>query len=81
MNRPTDIHQIWYNLELVYKHLRNVSRKFDKDSSPRTGAITDNLLLVRKWGKEQTDRHKGNLESFTISMQTSQKYLQKIWER
>ena len=57
MNRLTDIQQILNHLELVYKHPGNVSRKFEKDSLSRTRDITDNLILVRKLGNEQTDRH------------------------
>ena len=81
MNRLTDIQDIWYYLKLVYKHLENVSRKFEKDSSYRTGDITDNLFSVRKQGYEQTDRHKRNFKLFRISVKTSQECLQKIWER
>ena len=57
MNRLTDIQDIWNYSKLVYKHPKNVSRKFEKDSSSRTGDIIDTLISVRKWGNEQTDRH------------------------
>ena len=81
MNRLTEIHEILDYLELVYKHPRNVSRKIEKDSSCRTVVITDNIFLVRKWGNEQTDRYTRNLKLFRIGIQTSQEYLQNIWER
>ena len=58
MNRLTDIQEILNYSELVYKHPQNISRKFEKDSSSRTGVITDNLYLVRQWDNEQlTDIH------------------------
>ena len=40
-----------------------------------------NLISVRKWGNEQTDRHTRFLELFGTSVGTSQECLQKIWER
>ena len=61
--------------KLLYKHLQNISRKFEKDSSSRTGYITDNLFSVKKWDNEQTDRQTINLKLFKISMQTSQECL------
>ena len=64
MNRLTDIQEISNSLKLMYKHLQNISRKFEKDSSFRTGDITDNLFSVRKWGNEQTDRHTKILKLF-----------------
>ena len=75
MIRLTDIKENWDYLELVYKHPRNVSRKFEKDSSSRTGDITDNLFSVRMWGNEKTDRHTRNLKLFEISVQISQECL------
>ena len=81
MNWLTDIQEIWNYLELVYKHPKNVSRKFEKDSSSRTGDITDNLFSVRKWGNEQTNRHTKKLKLFEPNVQTSTECLQKIWER
>ena len=41
----------------------------------------DNLISVRKWGNEQTDRHTRNLKLFRICAQTSQECLQKIWKK
>ena len=81
MNRLTDIQEIGNYLELVYKHPRNVSRKFEKDSSSRTEDITDNVFSVRKWSNEWTDRHTNKSGLFEISVWTSQECLQKIWER
>ena len=57
MNRLTDTQEIRNYLELVYKHSKNVSRKFEKYSSSRTGVVTDNLFSVRKLGNEQPDTH------------------------
>ena len=68
MNRLTDIQNIWNYLELVYKHPKNVFRKFEKDSSSRIRDITDNLFSVRKWGNEQNDRHTRNLKLFKTSV-------------
>ena len=81
MNRPTDIQEIWNYSELAGKHPRNVSRKFEKDSSSRTGDITDNLILVRIWGNEQSNRHTRNLQLSKTNIQTSPEYFQKIWKR
>ena len=39
MNRLTDIQEIWKYLELVNKHPRNVSKRFQKDISSRTKDI------------------------------------------
>ena len=78
MNRLTDIQEIWNYLKLTYKHPLNISRKFEKDSSSRTGDIADNLFSVRKWDNEQTDRHTRYMKLFRISVQTSQECLQKI---
>ena len=46
--------------EIEENHPRNISRKFEKDSSFRTGS--KNLILVRKRGNEQTDRLTRNLK-------------------
>ena len=81
MNRLTDIQNNLNFWELVYKHPQNISRKFEKDSSSRTGVITENIFSVRKQGNEQTDRHTRNLKLFGTNMQTLQEYLQKILER
>ena len=51
--RLTDIHKNQNYLEQLYQHLRNVSKKFQKDISSRTGDI-----LMSNFGKEvskQTD--------------------------
>ena len=40
----------------------------------------DNLISVRKWGNDQTDRHTRNLKLFVTNVHTSQECLQKIWE-
>ena len=37
---------------------------------------TVNLISVRKWSNEQTDRHRRNLKLFWSSVQKSQKYFQ-----
>ena len=64
MNRLTEILEILNYLELMYKHARNVSIIFEKDSSSRIRDITDNLVSVRKGGNEQTDRNTRNLKLF-----------------
>ena len=59
VNEQTNRHT--RNLKLFgtnLQHPRNISRKFKKNSSSRTGDITDNLNSVRNWDNEQTDRHK-----------------------
>ena len=132
MNRLTDIQEIWSYLELMYNHIRNVSRKFEKYISSRTGYIqrkpnfgnevrqwknwqtykkseiiwkqctdiprmcpenlrklahpeletsTVNIMSVRKWGNEQTDRHTRNLKLCWTSAETSKECLLKIWKR
>ena len=57
---------------------KNISRKFEKDSSSRTGDITDNLFSVRKSDNEHTDGHTRNLKLFGTSVPTFQEYIQKI---
>ena len=39
-NRPKDMQKIYNHLEIVYKHLRKVSKKFQKYISSRTGDIS-----------------------------------------
>ena len=39
MNRMTDIQEIQNHLKLVFKHPRNVSKRFQKDISSRTKDI------------------------------------------
>ena len=80
MYRPTDMQEILNYLDLVYKYTGNISRKFEKGSSSRTGDIIDNLISVRKWGNEQTNRHTRNLKLFGTSVETSHECLPKIWE-
>ena len=77
MNRLKDIQKIQNYLKLIYKYPRNISRKFENDSSSWTGDITDNLISVRKLGNEQSDRHTRNLKLFETTIQTSQEYLKK----
>ena len=62
--------KIWNYLKLIFKQTQKISRKFEKESSSRTGDITDNLFQVRKLGNEQTDRHTRNPKLFEISVQT-----------
>ena len=76
----TDIDEIWNHFELIYKHPKNISRKFENGSSPRTGVITDYLISVGNWGNEQTDRHTRILKLFGTNVETSQECLRKIWE-
>ena len=57
MNRLTDIQEIWNYLELVDKHPRIVSRKFEKDSSTKIGNIQYKPNFskeVRQWSDWQT---------------------------
>ena len=132
MNRLKDMQEIWNYFKLVQKHPRNVSQKFEKDSSSRTTDIqrypnsskevkqwtdwqthkksetiwnscsdipgmspenlrklahpeleiyTVNIISVRKWGNEQTDRHTRNLKLSWTSAETSRECLPKIWKR
>ena len=68
----TDIQKI----RIIWNQCTNVSKKFQKDTSLRTGDIP-----LSNFGKEvskkQTDRHTLNLESFVAYVPTSQEYLQK----
>ena len=54
------------NLEKIYHPELNISK--------------DNLISVRNWGNEQTDRHTRTLKLFGTNVETSQECLQKIWE-
>ena len=57
MNRLTDKQKWWNYLELVHRYPRNVSRKFEKDSSSRTGDIQrcpNFSKEVRQWTGWQT---------------------------
>ena len=49
----------------------------EKISHPELNIAKDNVISVRNWGNEQTDRHTRNLKLSKISVQC----LQKIWER
>ena len=55
MNKPTDIQEIWNNWELMYKHPRNISRKFEL-AYPVLEISTIITILVSKWGNEQPDK-------------------------
>ena len=72
MNGLTDIHKIWnYLKKIMSKPPKNISRKFEKDSSSRTGDMMDKLISVTKWGNKQTDKQTRSLELIKISVQTS----------
>ena len=77
MNILTDIKETLNFFELVQKHLRNVSRKFENIAHLQLEISKDNLISVRKWGNEHTDRHTRNL-IFLANAETSQEYLPKI---
>ena len=72
------IEKILNYLKIVHKQPKNISRKFERDSSTRTGDMTDNLFSVRKGVNEENDRHTRNVKSFKISVPKSQKCRQKI---
>ena len=57
--RLTDIQENQNYLELVYQHLRNVSKNPRKISHPEP-EISLCLILVRKQANKQTDRHTWN---------------------
>ena len=65
----------------MYKHLKIVSRKFEKESSSRTRDIRDNLISGKNGGNEQTERHTKNLKLFETVVQTSPECTKKILER
>ena len=50
------------DFELMYKHPKNVSRKFEKDGSSDLTILNVDFTSVGKWGNEQTDRHTMNVE-------------------
>ena len=75
MNRLTDLQKIWIYLKEMWKHPWNISRKFEKDSSSRTGDSTDNLFSERMWVNGQTDRHTRNMKSCRFRVQTYQECL------
>ena len=77
MEKLTDMQEIWNYLELMCRPPRSFSRKIDY-SELETSTV--NLISLRQWGNEQTDRHTRNLKLFGTSVQTSQECLQKIWE-
>ena len=78
MNRLTDIQEFWNYLKLIYKYPLNMFRKFEKNSSSRTGVFIDNLFLVRKWGNEGTKRHTRNMKFFRIIPRISPDNLRQI---
>ena len=51
-----------------------------KIAHPQLKISKDNLISVRRWGNEQTDRHTRNLKLFGTSVQTSKECLKKILE-
>ena len=53
MIRPTDMQEILNHFEVMYKNPRNVYRKFEKDSSSRTG-YNNFSKEVRQWTNWQT---------------------------
>ena len=58
MNRQTDIQEFQYYLEIVYKHPRNVSTRFQKDISSRTKDIKQSSqLLTQEHTHIQMDGH------------------------
>ena len=59
MNRLTDIQEIGNYLELVYKHPRNVTKKFQKDISSRTKDIKQFSQLTTH---RQTDKCKSRAD-------------------
>ena len=67
-------------MKLIYKYPQTISIKFGKDSSTRTGVITNNLFSLRKWGNTQSDRYTRNLKLFGTNVQTPQEYIHEIWE-
>ena len=48
---------------------------------PKLEISTVNIMSVRKWGNEQTDRHTRNLKLSWTSAETSRECLPKIWKR
>ena len=74
MKQWTDMQDIWNYLELICKHCRNIPRKFEIDCSSRKRDITDNLISVREWGNEQTERHTTSLKLFETTAQTSPEF-------
>ena len=55
--------------------------KLEKMSHPEVDISKDNLISVRKWGNEQTDRLKWNFKVFGTSVWASKECIQKIPER
>ena len=54
MKRLTEIQDIWNYFEVLYKNPRNVTRKFEKESS--SGTRYNNFgKEVRQWTDWQTD--------------------------
>ena len=70
--------------EIILKYCTKIPEmspgNLEKISHPELNISKDNLISVRNWGNEQTDRHTRNLKLFGTNVQTSQECLQKIWE-
>ena len=49
-----------------------------KLAHPELEISTVNIISVRKWGNEHTDRHTRKLKLFGTNVETSQEVLQKI---
>ena len=52
-----------------------------KIGHPELDISTVEIISVRMWGNEQTDRNTWNLKLFRTSVQTSKECLKKICER
>ena len=52
-----------------------------KIADPELEISIVNIISVRKWGNEQTDRHTRNMKLFWTSAGTSKECLPKIWKR
>ena len=61
-NRLTDIQEICKHLEKENKHLRNVSKKIQKDISSKTGDIFNNYNVTKK----VSQLTKTNIQKFLI---------------
>ena len=60
MNRPKDIQEIWNILKYCTKIPEMSPENLEKISHPELDISKDNLISVRNWGNEQTDRHTRN---------------------
>ena len=52
----------------------------EKISHPELNISKDNLISVRNWGNEQTERHTRNLKLFGTDEEISKECVQKILE-